>query len=342
MPIFLPRIESERSVSGIASATSGSLTITSEKLLVGAHALRLADRDLARSPTVRPAVSSISRACAARRERRQAARRPRAPARRARQRAVEPARAMRGRVSGAAPCSPCQFPIAQPLPRCHFSGAPLPVLRRPRASPFLLPVRCIPARFAAARHRDLGEALRLAVRAGSPRSALRSLVVMRRVASMCCSPARRSISERLPSEAASAIFCAADGVDLERHRAHDRRPVGRVVGELIDREHARVLDHHVVDAVGAFSAWRVSSTSTWSPGSTKPRDAFDVVDAHRDGAHAVLDHRGERRLLPGPGDLGAQDRLVALDRGEHDALAARQSARRSRRTCRPGSLRPAR
>ena len=77
-------------------------------------------------------------------------------------------------------------------------------------------------------------------------------MVTRRVASMCCSPARRSISERLPSEAASAIFCAADGVDLERDGAHDRRTVGRIVGELVDREHARVLDHHVVGAVGAL------------------------------------------------------------------------------------------
>ena len=63
MPIFLPRIESERSVSGIASAISGSLTITSEKPL-SLRTLSDLPIEIRTVAEVRPAVSSISRACA--------------------------------------------------------------------------------------------------------------------------------------------------------------------------------------------------------------------------------------------------------------------------------------
>jgi hypothetical protein len=57
--------------------------------------------------------------------------------------------------------------------------------------------------------------------------------------------------------------------------------------------------------------------------------------------NALTDHRGERRALARSGDLRGENRLVRLDRGEHDAFAARhQLLDRPEGAGRNGFLRP--
>ena len=153
--------------------------------------------------------------------------------------------------------------------------------------------------------------------AGAPRS----LSVMRRVYSAVASPALRSISDSVPTEAASESFCAptmstssvtaltTDGLSVRSSaiwsiastRTFCSTTSVRGVG-LVDL--ARQRD---VDAVARQH---------------EAADAFDIVDADGDGLHAVAQHRRQRGALARAGDLAMP------------ASARSARSRSARRACR--------
>ena len=152
---------------------------------------------------------------------------------------------------------------------------------------------------------------------------------------MRCSPALRSSSERAPTEAASETRCAATvstssvtALPTSACRSR-RRPAGRSPARARSAARRRCCRC----LVGLARDQDVDMIARQH----EAGDTVDVVDPDGDGLHAVLDDGGERRLLPGSGDLRCKDRLVRLDRREHDALAIRRAARRSTRRSRRGS-----
>ena len=73
----------------------------------------------------------------------------------------------------------------------------------------------------------------------------------------------------------------------------------------------------------------------------KPADPFHVVDADRHRLAAGLDEGRQRGSLTRAGDFRADDRLIGLDRGENDALAAfEKSGDRRESAGRNGFVRP--
>ena len=111
-------------------------------------------------------------------------------------------------------------------------------------------------------------------------------------------------------------------LDLERDRLGERGLVGALVGDLIDRQHAHVLQHHVGRGEVLVLLARQHDVDAIAR-QHEAGDALDVVDADGDRLHAVLQQRRQGRALAGAGDLRRQHRLVRLDRREHDAPAVR-------------------
>ena len=111
-------------------------------------------------------------------------------------------------------------------------------------------------------------------------------------------------------------------LDLERDRLGERRLVGALVGDLIDRQHAHVLQHDVGGGEVLVLLARQHDIDAIAR-QHEAGDALDVIDADGHGLHAVLQQRRQGRALAGAGDLGREHRLVRLDRREHDAAAAR-------------------
>ena len=119
-------------------------------------------------------------------------------------------------------------------------------------------------------------------------------------------------------------FLRLHRVHFERDRFGHRHLGGAVIGDLIDRQHARVLQHHLggglplVDLTGQHHVDMVARQH-------EAADAADVVDADGDRLHALAHQRRERRALAGAGDLEREHRLVGFHRGEHHAAAAGQN-----------------
>ncbi len=117
--------------------------------------------------------------------------------------------------------------------------------------------------------------------------------------SALCSPALRRSSDRLPTEAASQIFCAPTVSTSSVTAFATAALAGAIVRALIDREHARILQHHFGGGVALFHLAREHDIDAIAR-QHEAADAFDIVDAHRDRLHAVADQgrqawRADRR-----------------------------------------------
>ena len=116
----------------------------------------------------------------------------------------------------------------------------------------------------------------------------------------------------------------ADGVDFERHRLDHRRLVGALVGDSgRSRARARSAARPRCSPL-SLSTWRVSTTSTRSPGSTKPPTPSTSLTRMVTAFMPSRTSADSVARWPAPVIFDCEHRLVRLDRGEHDALAARQ------------------
>src|SRR6202171_2180081 len=99
-------------------------------------------------------------------------------------------------------------------------------------------------------------------------------------------------------------------VDLDRHGLDHRRLIGALVGELVDREYARILQHDVgvaalVDAAGEENIDVIARQH-------EAGDAPDIAHPHRHRLHAFVKNRRERRPLAWTSQLRGKYRLVRL------------------------------
>ena len=177
-----------------------------------------------------------------------------------------------------------------------------------------------------ARHHHRRAVVPCRCRAASPEP--RSLSVILRVLASVVSPALRSNSDSVPTEDASQTFCASHGRDLERDRLGHRRLVGALVGDLVDRQHAHVLQHDLGGRRALVDLARQHDVDAVAR-QHEAADAVDVVDADGHRLHARRAPGRQRGALAGAGDLEREHRLVRLDRGQHDAAAGAGARRRS-------------
>ena len=167
----------------------------------------------------------------------------------------------------------------------------------------------------------------------------RSPVVTRRASPAESSPALRSKSESVPTVAASAIAALGD-IDLERNRFDDRRLVGLLVGDLIDRQHRNVFDDDVRCRHILLALPRQQHIDVIA-GQYEAGNALDVVDADGDRLLAGPSTAESVARCPGPVIFEARTasltsigistmRFSAVKFGDLAESAGRQCVRRPR------------
>ena len=127
----------------------------------------------------------------------------------------------------------------------------------------------------------------------------RSLNVILRVYWLLASPALRSISDRLPIEAAKESFCAPTTSTSSVTALTTDGLSSALVGDLVDRQHADVLQHDLGRAVGLVDLARQRDVDVIAR-QDEAADAVDVVDPHGRGLQSVAQHR-RQAWRAGPG-----------------------------------------
>jgi hypothetical protein len=116
-----------------------------------------------------------------------------------------------------------------------------------------------------------------------------------------------SRSDSWPTPAASVSFWASCVATPASPPSPPRRLLAIVCG-LIDRQHLHVLQQHI-DIVASLSFVRVSDIDTIA-GQYEAGNAEHVIDADRNGFHALLKHSGKCCALAGAGDLPPKDGFI--------------------------------